>query len=410
MKKISIAAALLALVMIFAGCSLVELNYERDMAQTVIKVDGQEVTKAEYANNYYHVIQTYMYFRGYTLKQIKDPKTASDIKESAINATIANKIMEIKAGEYGCYEFTQDDLDDIQAQYDDFIDSYRKESKAKIEGDEINAGLSQEELDALIEEDYLATLEGLGFEEETYMQGLKDQKAVEKLKAIITEADEPTESEIQSAYNAKVAEQKQAFIEGTSDYVSMVSGGYSTIYYHLPDTRKVKHILIGFPEEVQAQINQLRDDGDDAGADLLIKEELAKIKDEADEVYALAKDGADFDELIAEYGDDPGMEDSDTYVVVKGNSKYVKEFTDGVYSLENVGDITQPISSDFGYHIILYAEAVPEGAVPLDQVKDELKETLIADEKNELYSTQLDEWRDQMKIRVYKSRMKIDLE
>ena len=410
MRKISIAAAVLALAVIFAGCSMVEVNYDRDMAQTVIKVDGQEVTKAEYASNYYNLLQTYMYFYGLTVSDLSDPEKADLLQEGAINNTVNNKILQIKAGESGCYDFTGEELDDIQAQYDDFIDSYRQDSKTKIEEDEANAGLSREELDKLIEEDYVATLEGLGFEEETYMQGLKDQKAVEKLEAIITETDEPTESEIQSVYNQKVQEQKQAFIEGTSDYASMVTGGTSTIYYYLPDTRKTKHILIGLPDDIRAQISQLRENEDDAGADLLLKEELAKIKDEADDVYALAKDGGDFDELIAQYGDDPGMEDGDPYVVVKGNSSFIPEFTDALFSLENVGDITQPISSDFGYHIILYEGAVPEGAVPLDQVKDKIKQDMISAEEDELYNAQMEKWRDQMKIRVYKSRLKLDLD
>lgn len=406
MRKISLAAALLALVMIFTGCSsLIEVNRDRDMARTVIKVEGQEVTKEEYANNYYSV----MYYNGITVSDLSDSKTASDLQETAIDVTVNNQILKIKAKEYGCYDFTQEELDDIQAQYDDLVGRYKLNSQTKIEDDQANADLSREELDKLIEEDLATTLEELGFEEEEYIQGLKDQEALGKLRDIMTETDDPTESEMQSVYNQKVEEQKKAFTEGTSDYANTVSRGRTTIYYYLSDTRKTKHILIGLPEDIQSQITQLRQNGDDEAADSLRDEELEKIKDEADEVYALAEGGADFDGLIADYGDDPGMESGDPYVVANGNSAFVPEFTEGLFSLKNPGDFTQPVASDFGYHIILYLEDVPEGAAPIDQVKDEIKAEMISAEQEELYAAQLEEWRDQMKIRVYKSRLKLDL-
>jgi len=409
MRKIPTIALFLALIMIFTGCSLIQVNEERDMQRTVITVDGQEVTKAEYSNAYYNLLQTYVYFYGLSASDLDDPEYADMLQEGAINNTVDQKIMKIQAENYGLYDFTQEELDDIQAQYDDFIETYKQSSKTKIEDDEKNTELSREALDKLIEEDYMTTLEGLGFDEEIYMQSLKDQKATAKLQEIITETQDPTESEIQIAYSEKVETQKQSFLNGSSDYETLVSNDSSTMYYYLPDTRKARHILIGLPEDIQAQISQLRENEDDEGANLLLKEELAKIKDEANAVYALANEGAEFDELIAEYGEDPGMSEDNFYTVVKGSTKYAKEFSDGLFSLQNVGDFTQPISSNFGYHIILYAETVPEGAVAIDEVKEDIVQELLSSKQNELYTTQMEAWRDEMKIKVYKSRLNIDL-
>ena len=404
MRKISTTAFLLAIIMIFAGCNLIELNDERDMLRAVIKVDGQEILKQEYVDTYYSLLQQGVYYQGYSVEQLTTGDYAEDFLESVKNTLINQKILEIKAKEYGCYDFTQDELDDIQSQYDELIDSYRQSAKSTIAADEKNADLTQDELDVLIENSLNSTLSELGFDEEAYMNYIKDQTAIDKLKKIITETEDPTESEIQAAYVTKVSDQQSAF-EDPSQYESALSSG-STIYYNLPDVRNARHILIALPDESQTQISELRSAGDDDAADALLKDELAKIKDEADMVYGLATEDGDFDELIAEYGQDPGMGEDNYYTVINPSTSYVEEFASGLFSLKSIGDFTQPISSDFGYHIILYAGDVPEGAVALEDVKDGIVDELLAVEKNELYATQMEAWNEEMKVKIYNQEYK----
>ena len=76
------------------------------------------------------------------------------------------------------------------------------------------------------------------------------------------------------------------------------------------------------------------------------------VDDEATAEKVLAKiaAGEDFDALLAEYGKDPGMEaNKDGYTFSYG--KMVKPFEDAAFSLE-IGEISQPVESDLGYHII----------------------------------------------------------
>ena len=148
---------------------------------------------------------------GLTLDALKDPETAQMLQDTAIDSVIEQKILEIKAKEYGCYDFTQEELDEIDATYDENLSPYLEDSKTKITQDEANKELSEEELSALIQEDLKATLDEYNFDEENYRQLLKDQKAVEKLRDIITETDDPTESEIQSVYAQKVGKPEKRF-------------------------------------------------------------------------------------------------------------------------------------------------------------------------------------------------------
>ncbi len=409
MKKLLIAVILAAFLAAFTGCNLVEVNPERDMERTVATVDGEKILKRDYVNMYYNVYQQYqqyMYIYGQSV-DLDSEEYQELIQTDSINEIVNQKILTIKAREYGCYDFTQEDLDDIEASYQEFMDYYRDNSRSTITADEANADLSEDEIAELVEEELNATLEQMSFEEEEYRQALKDSKATEKLKEIITETPDPTESEIQAEYDSNVASQQSSFDSDPASYESAISNG-TTIYYNLPGTRKASHVLIALPDEVQNQISQLRSDGDDEAADALRDEELAKIKETADIVYGLAEEGEDFAQLIEEYGQDPGMETRDGYVVAAESTSYAPEFAEGIFSLENVGDFTKPVATDFGYHIIKYVEALPEGAVPLDEVKDEISNNLLTAKQNELYSEKLAEWNDEMKIKIYKSRLNLD--
>ena len=161
---------------------------------------------------------------------------------------------------------------------------------------------------------------------------------------------------------------------------------------------------------MKTQLSTLRDNGETEQADALAEEELAKIKDEADMVYGLLEEGGDFASLIEEYNDDPGMESNEYYMLSKGNTTFDIKFVEGAFSLENVGDYTAPIGSDFGYYIIQYYEQVPEGAVALDEVKDEIIDEIVSAEEQELYAAKLDEWREEIKTHIYKSRLELDMD
>ena len=92
-----------------------------------------------------------------------------------------------------------------------------------------------------------------------------------------------------------------------------------------------KHILVKFP----------------SGADDAAK---AETLEKANGLYARAAAGEDFDKLVEEYGEDPGMTSNpDGYTFTEGTM--VESFYEGTKALE-IGGISEPIESVHGYHII----------------------------------------------------------
>lgn len=100
-------------------------------------------------------------------------------------------------------------------------------------------------------------------------------------------------------------------------------------------------------------------------SDMATGEEYNKeeILEKANQVLAMAQEGADFDGLIAEYNEDPGMaSNSNGYIFTDG--QMVSEFEEMTKSLE-MGGIGM-CETDYGYHIIL--------RLPLDETPELFEE------------------------------------
>ena len=82
------------------------------------------------------------------------------------------------------------------------------------------------------------------------------------------------------------------------------------------------------------------------------QEEDDAVKARIDSIYNALKKGADFAELAKKFSQDPGsaVNGGDISWIQKGQT--VKEFEEAAYALK-VGEISKPVKSPFGYHIIL---------------------------------------------------------
>ena len=128
-----------------------------------------------------------------------------------------------------------------------------------------------------------------------------------------------------STYSQKIMDQLDV-AEPTDDEVKQ---------YFVDNYLRAKHILISTKDMT-------------TGADL-DEDKLAEAEKKANEILERAKNGEDFDALIKEYNEDPGMESNqDGYFFTDG--EMVSEFEDATKSIEP-GEITM-CKSDYGYHII----------------------------------------------------------
>ncbi len=78
---------------------------------------------------------------------------------------------------------------------------------------------------------------------------------------------------------------------------------------------------------------------------------LVDTAEEADEVFALLQDGADFAELAIERSEDPGSGSRGGDLGPQQRGVFVPPFDDAVWSAQ-VGVVLAPVQSDFGFHVI----------------------------------------------------------
>jgi peptidyl-prolyl cis-trans isomerase C len=400
MKKLSVIAILLALVVVFAGCNIIQVNQERDMERVVIKVGDEVILKQDYVDSYNAIA----YQSRLTKEQLKDVEVANKIQEYAIDQVINDKIVDIKAHDLGCYEFTQEELDEMDKTVNEMLEYYRNMAKNRVEGLEENKDKTEEELQDLIDKDYNALLENIKFDEQDYKDRLTKQKAAKKLYDEVTKIEPITEGEIQSEYDKRVVEQRTGFQEGNLDFERMYING-DTIYYNPAGMRKARHILLSIPDDMRSKIANLKEDNVEE-ADKVLKEELAKIEDKANDVYSKLEEGADFNELVKEFGEDPGMKEDNVYVMKEDSQSFAPEFVKELFSLKKKGEYTKPVASDFGYHIILYVDDLKEGTVALEDVKEKIEDELTTSKKETMYEEQMNTWKEQIKTKVYKSKLK----
>lgn len=113
-------------------------------------------------------------------------------------------------------------------------------------------------------------------------------------------------------------------------------------------------------------------------------EALARIQ----EVRALALSGKAFDELAQEYSDDPTAKTNKGDLRFFEPEKMVKPFSDAAFALEAPGDISQPVLTTFGYHIIRLHEKQSRRTLPFVEVKEkiiqELRDKYLADHRQVL--------------------------
>ncbi|MFW6005034.1 MAG: SurA N-terminal domain-containing protein [Desulfonatronovibrionaceae bacterium] len=119
------------------------------------------------------------------------------------------------------------------------------------------------------------------------------------------------------------------------------------------------HILISFPQDAdQEEKDQAR-------------EKIKSIQAELDQ-------GADFAELAREHSDCPSADQGgDLGTFSRG--RMVPAFEEAAFSL-SPGEISQPVMTEFGWHLIKVTDHIPEGIQELDQVKDDIR-LILGEEK-----------------------------
>ncbi len=113
------------------------------------------------------------------------------------------------------------------------------------------------------------------------------------------------------------------------------------------------------------------------------KEELEAARKKADEIYAELQNGADWNDMVKKYSDDPGSMSRGGLLPVFGtgtNTRMVPEFESAAFALKNDGDISKPIQTEYGFHIIKRVEKYDVKS--FEDLKKELQNKVNRDERS----------------------------
>lgn len=130
------------------------------------------------------------------------------------------------------------------------------------------------------------------------------------------------------------------------------------------------------------------------------EDEKQKALDRAREVAGLARaKDADFAELAKEYSEGPsGPSGGDLGLF--GRGKMVKPFEEAAFSMK-VGQVSDPVQTRFGYHVIKVTERKAGGEIPFEDVKDQLTASLKNQEINDAIGVKIKELTDKAEIVVH---------
>ena len=432
MKRLLLALVLVALCCALAACQKSEPAATTQNTQApavsataepagnpddvMLTVGTYNLTRAQY-ENYLRTLQDYYGNYGY---DVADPELQAMLKQFALQTGVEYAVMDQKLIELGL-ALTEEEKTAAKEQA-------KADWNATIEDGLAYYGLtaeSTEEERANLLVTVLADLESKGYTEESYQEEAVMYAGYDKLFAHTTKDITVTDEEVVNYYNALVENDKALYENDAANYEQVQymnqmyamygMADYATeIYYKPAGYRLVTHILLEADEALLTSYTDLQaayeeqqnaaEEGETAAIPVTADEVenarlaiLANVQPKVDEINQKLAEGATFAELIPLYTTDPGMMDEASiaagYEVHMDSVNWVIPFRDQAFTVNNIGDVTAPVVTDYGVHIIQYVADVPAGPVELtDELQASFKAELLAEAQNSAYYAAIDEW------------------
>ncbi len=451
MRKKTLLAVLMAMVLLLSSCSLIVKDQAVDDATVIIRMGDQEVTKKTVKEETENQLDSQAYYyqmMGYQF-DTTDPDVIADAQAEAIESLKKDLALTAKAKELGLDQLTDEEKEEVrkngQEDYDnalDYVKNYMLGSTEGMDNEAIAAAAAEKVTE-------------LGYSLDTYVEAATKSKIDDKLRDYAIKDVVVTDEEIQADYDTHVEEDKASYTENPASYVSTVNNG-TAVYYAPAGVRRVKQILTKFKEEDQTLITDAKakvteaesakktaqakidsaqstidtegvSDEDKAQAETDLKaaqDELAaaeetldaankeldavtdkafeNIDEEVDAILAQLAEGADWQTLMDEKNQDPGLKDNAKgYAVCDGMTGFDAAFVEAAMALEKPGDYSGKVKgTSYGYYIIRYESDEPEGPIALDEVKEDITSTLLESKQDDTYDAAVEQWIEEAGITV----------
>jgi foldase protein PrsA len=230
------------------------------------------------------------------------------------------------------------------------VRSLVEQAQFEIAAEELGVTVTDEELEKRLDElkEQFFGGEQQAYEEELEKQGLSEEQVLKDLRArmISEKVFEEVTSEVEVA-----DEDIQAYFEQNKEQ------------FQQPASREVRHILV-------------------------------KSKAKADQIHRQLENGGNFAKLAKQFSEDPASKDQGgKYTAQQGAS--VAPFDEVAFDLKT-GELSEPVKTQFGWHIIeAVGDVVPATTQELSKVEEQISTTLLEERKN----ARINEWVQDLQAR-----------
>ncbi len=390
-------------------------EFQLGLDDVVATVNGQNVTGGDVLTVYQNIVNYY---------GEPDAENVELYYSVAMEEAISLKLIKMSAAEKGLDQFTQEELDELYAAAD-------SEWQYALD---YNVSNSLTETEETTDEDRAAAYAAaeayygeMGFTKDTLRQQYLDNAVFERLQDDLSKDVTVTGDEVQAYYDKMVQSDQETYEFDVDAYeyqllMLQYGGTDQAPWYHPAGYRYVKHILLSVDEDLMNNYTDLlaryeeqmseeeeaaqaepavtdavaADAAETEAAEAPITAEdidaakaaiIASVQSTIDEINLKLAQGTSFEDLMAEYGADPGMTSGsypDGYEVSLASYGFVPEFVSAAFSVDTIGDVSEPYISEYGVHIVKYIGDVPAGPVELtDDLKALIEQTLLNEKKNE---------------------------
>lgn len=231
----------------------------------------------------------------------------------------------------------------------------------------------------------------------------------------------PTDEELQKEVDDRISMIKQSI--GTEEQFL----SYIQYYYGVADEEGFRKILadnvvVGkavdkmneeiavTDEEIETYYNENKGEYSSGGSADVYNILLSKDKyteEDAKEVRDKIVSGeVTYEDMAAKYNEDSTKDNGGSLGNISfDNSGLVTEVDKAIKTMSE-GEISEPVESEsYGWHILKVENVVPGTVKALDEVRDEIKETLTTNKQNELYDEKIEEFKKDMNVKTYEKRL-----
>ncbi len=393
----------LILAMAATGCATVP--------DVVATVNGVKISGEEFTDTMNGFLSSYG-LTGETLADSLGAEEAVEYKNSVIDELILQELMIQYAQQNGLDVLSDEEQKAMEESADTYLsglkESFRAEAQTQAESD------ASIDVESETEQQYNDYVNLYGYTRENLIAQYSRQQILSKVYDDVM-ADCQIAQEDMDAYYKELLTAQQELDETDPDTAfSNYINGTDAVAVYVPQqaaeqVKYVKHIFLKLPQETQDEIDSLTAEGKTEEADALQQEAMASLKKKAEEILVKAQAGEDFDALITEYNEDPGMDYyPEGYMVYEGAS-YDEGFLTGALALEQVGDISQePVESSTGYHIIQYVSSPVAGAISYEDVQEQIESAVQSTKQSEFWMETVQNWEDAATISRHTFRSNIE--